>query len=78
LAITKEYEKDGDGAESSSIVQNSIQRVEQLTEEIVESARAVGLLIGSSLNPLRNLDAPEVSGGSWKVWNPLLWNHWER
>jgi myosin heavy subunit len=39
LAITKEYEKDGDGAESSSIVQNSIQRVEQLTEEIVESAR---------------------------------------
>jgi uncharacterized phage infection (PIP) family protein YhgE len=38
-AITKEYEKDGDSAESSLIVQNSIQRVEQLTEEIVESAR---------------------------------------
>lgn len=39
LAITQEYEKDNDRAERRSLVQNSITRVVQLTEEIVESAR---------------------------------------
>ncbi|KAE9378752.1 hypothetical protein N431DRAFT_327090 [Stipitochalara longipes BDJ] len=39
LDISGEYERDGDAAESSALVQDSIARVEELTKEIVESVR---------------------------------------